>query len=102
MFEQSTVCPKKVPLKILDTQFRTIASMSRSGKHINMFNVAIVQNQQHVNRLLTFKVKGLTLFHQTGMVRALSAFCMVVVAGGFGTRKLGVGKIAVAYIPGLS
>ena len=45
---------------------------------------------------------GLTLFHQTGMVRALSAFCMVVVAGGFGTRKLGVGKIAVAYIPGLS
>ena len=52
---------------------------------------------------LTFKVTGgLTLFHQTGMVRALSAFCMVVVAGGFGTRKLGVGKIAVAYIPGLS
>ena len=52
---------------------------------------------------LTFKVTGgLTLFHQTGIVRALSAFCMVVVAGGFGTRKLGVGKIAVAYIPGLS
>ena len=104
MFEQSTVCPKKVPLKILDTQFRTIASMSRSGEHINLFNVAIVRNRQHVNHLLTFKVKGLTLFHQTGMVRALSLFCMVdvVVAGGFGTRKLGVGKIVVAYIPGLS
>ena len=36
------------------------------------------------------------------MVRALSAFCMVVVAGGFGTRKLGVGKIAVAFIPSFS
>ena len=57
----------------------------------------------HVYHPLTFQVTGgLTLFHQTGMVRALSAFCMVVVAGGFGTRKLGVGKIAVAYIPGLS
>ena len=56
-----------------------------------------------LNHPLTKKVTGgLTLFHQTGMVRALSAFCMVVVAGGFGTRKLGVGKIAVAYIPGLS
>ena len=36
--------PKKVPLKILDTQFRTIATMSRSGEHINLFNVAIVLN----------------------------------------------------------
>ena len=36
------------------------------------------------------------------MVRALSVFCMVEVAGGVGTRKLGVGKIAVAFIPGLS
>ena len=45
---------------------------------------------------------GLTLFHQSGIVRALSVFCMVEVTGGFGTRKLGVGKIAVAYIPGLS
>ena len=55
-----TSCPKKVPLKILDTQFRTIASMSRSGEHINLFNVAIVRNRQHVNHLLTFKVKWLS------------------------------------------
>ena len=36
------------------------------------------------------------------MVRALSVYCMVEVAGDFGTCKLGVGKIAVAFIPGLS
>ena len=65
-----------------------------------LFFLKILSCQNHP---LTIKVTGgLTLFHQTGMVRALSAFCMVVVAGGFGTRKLGVGKIAVAYIPGLS
>ena len=29
-------------------------------------------------------------------------FCMVEVSGGFGTRKLGMGKIVVAFIPGLS
>ena len=41
------------------------------------------------NRPLTNKVTGgLTLFRQTGMVRALSVFCMVEVAAGFGTRKL--------------
>ena len=63
----------------------------------------LLSNMLHIYHPLTFQVTGgLTLFHQTGMVRALSAFCMVVVAGGFGTRKLGVGKIAVAYIPGLS
>ena len=53
----------------------------------------LLSNMLHVYHPLTFQVTGgLTLFHQTGMVRALYVFCRVVVAGGFGTRKLGVGN----------
>ena len=53
----------------------------------------LLSNMLHIYHPLTFQVTGgLTLFHQTGMVRALYVFCRVKVAGGFGTRKLGVGK----------
>ena len=49
-------------------------------------HVLLVSKRSDQKYPLTFKVTGgLRLFHQTVMVQALSAFCMVVVAGGFGS-----------------